>query len=304
MPHPTLPAVDELADLRRTLVDLHKRELELCDEILAGATEIGATRVEGDTRIAVIETRTTQFLDMSKLPSEILNDPSMFCATPQTHVLLWPKTGASMARSAMIAAGPEVEKDTTEPEMHTELVENELAENEIDAGIDTDISPTDTLLDATPPISDGIDAPEMTENLIAHTDDIKHTNDVPSETDAPNFEGPVFDHTGADAPLPAIDIAPLDTYKIADKAQETAPPADLRATRYVDLQPMGDLTEEDLGAALYPEDSDLPPTVDPEAVMAAEALQNAFDTHVAASETIQDEAPAPFVTRRIIGAPA
>jgi len=198
MPHTLLPAVDELADLRRNLADLRQRELELCDEIRATATKLGATQIAGDTRMAMIETRRPRQLDTSKLPNEILNNPDMFSAAPQTHVLLWPKTRRT-------------------------------------------------------------------------------------KTDA------------------ARDMPTLDAHEIAKTAEEIAPPADLRATQFTELQPMGDLTEEDLDAAIYAADQSMPAATDPDAVLSADALQADADTRVENSETFETKEPAPFVTRRIIG---
>lgn len=234
MPHTILPAVDELADLRRTLADLRQRELELCDEIRTAATETGATQIAGDTRMAMIETRKPRQLDISKLPNEILTNPDMFSATPQTHVLLWPK--ASTAK---------------------------------------------------------MDAPQ----------DVFERSEHSSSLD-PIADAPIFETSGADAPLPTLDMPSLDTHEIASAAEEIAPPADLRATQYTDLQPMGDLTDEDLDAAIYAAEQGLPPAVDPDALRGTEALQTKFDTRVENPDLVEPENTAPFVTRRIIGMPA
>ncbi|MBU2935691.1 MULTISPECIES: hypothetical protein [Pacificibacter] len=231
MPHTLLPAVDELADLRRNLADLRQRELELCDEIRATATELGATQIAGDTRMAMIETRRPRQLDTSKLPNEILNNPDMFSAALQTHVLLWPKTSTAKMNDAQGVC---------------ERVED----------------------------SSSLD---------------------------PTAEVPIFETTGADAPLPARDMPTLDVHEIAKTAEEIVPPADLRATQFTELQPMGDLTEEDLDAAIYAADQSMPAATDPDAVLSADVLQADADTRVENSETFETKEPAPFVTRRIIG---
>ncbi|MBU2868657.1 hypothetical protein [Pacificibacter marinus] len=234
MPHTLLPAVDELADLRRNLADLRQRELELCDEIRAAATEIGATQVAGDTRMAMIETRRPRQLDTSKLPNEILNNPDMFSAPPQTYVLLWPKTH----RAKM-----------------------------------------DSTRDDFEPVAD-------------------------SSSLDPIVEAPIFETMGAEGtntPLPALDMPTLDAHNIASAAKEIAAPADLRATQFTDLQPMGDLTEEDLDAAIYAAGQSMPPAIDPDAVLSTDALQADLDTRVENSETFETKEPASFVTRRIVG---
>jgi hypothetical protein len=255
MSHPMLPAVDELANLRRTLAGLRQRELELCDEIRASATDIGAARVEGNTSMAMIETRRPRQLDISKLPKKVLNNPNMFTAAPQTHVLLWPKS--SPAELAATQGAPE-----------------RVADHGIDQslGLNTDIN------------------------------DMAFNSD-PLLTEAPEIEAPIFDTAGTDAQLPVLDMPSLDTHKIASTAEEIAPPADLLATQYADLQPLGDLTEEDLESVTSSIDQSLPPVVDPDAVLSAEALQAELDTQVENLAALDDEDPAPFMTRRIIGAP-
>jgi hypothetical protein len=450
MTHTTLPAVDELADLRRTLAGLRLRELELCDEIRASAGEIGATLIAGDTRMAMIETRKPRQLDMSKLPNEILNNPDMFNATPQTHVLLWPKTNVAaldvmddtpmaaedtsaletiseapqMSAPEMPPADAEMRIDVTAPAFDEadapELADNndtdstanviEPADN-MQPGMKLDLGDTDATLDAPaidadisldipePPVpeatldlshdmadlGDDIPAPEtdispsdITEDMpdamefdhetlipdadtnsiettdtltadLADTDGMldaeafdadmtldiseatftEDTLDLSSDmiapeadmsslditadisfgsntqiTEATENESPVFDTTGADAPLPALDMPSLDAHDIASTAEEIPSPSDLLATQYTDLQPMGDLTEEDLDAAIYAAEQGLPPVVDPDAVLSTEALQAEFDTLVENPAPLETEGPAPFVTRRIIGVPA
>ena len=243
MTHPTLPAVDELADVRRTLAQLRQRELELCDEIRTIATDAGDARIDGCDRMAVIETRAARVLDMSKLPNEILNDPEVFVATPQAHVLLWPKPSHATTASEF---GSEPSEPTPKTADHAEL------------------------------------AAEM----------------EPAQSD------PIFAEDSSTTSGPALQMPLLDAHKIAQTAKETAPPADLRPTRHVDLQPMGDLTEEDLETTFYEADQDLPAATDQEALLATQAQQDAFDTHIEACETREDEEAAAFMTRRIIGAPA
>lgn len=263
MTHPTLPAVDELADVRRTLAQLRQRELELCDEIRTIATDAGDARIDGCDRMAVIETRAARVLDMSKLPNEILNDPEVFVATPQAHVLLWPKTynTRTVGDAAVVdCASPSVDlKEKGQPEFGSEPSE------------------------PTPKTADHAElAAEM----------------EPAQSD------PIFAEDSSTTSGPALQMPLLDAHKIAQTAKETAPPADLRPTRHVDLQPMGDLTEEDLETTFYEADQDLPAATDQEALLATQAQQDAFDTHIEACETREDEEAAAFMTRRIIGAPA
>lgn len=376
MPYPTLPAVDELADLRRTLAQLRQRELELCDEIRACASETGAARVEGDTRMAMIETRAPRLLDMSKLPSEILNAPEMFSATPQTYVLLWPKSSSAAPSDADIPATASPDVSALEASSHDSAIDdpevNDLTQSEASLPL-TDIpedtpqprlesSPIahmgDAFEDAQTEVSPSMTAQDMTAqgDIDAETDDTitdmaepsseiaAQVDNGPAPLDAPTFdisdtaqadanlevaesleppmpdapnmaeqtvdhdltapETPIFDIAGDDAPSPALDMPALDVHEIAETAEETPAPADLRATQYTDLQPMGDLTDEDLEAAFLAAEQDLPPAVDPEAVLSTEALQAEFDTRVDAPETLENDEPAPFVTRRVIGAPA
>lgn len=361
MSQPMLPAVDELADLRRTLAGLRQRELELCDEIRANATEIGATRIDGTTGMAMIETRQPMRLDMSKLPSEILNNPDMFSAVPQTHVLLWPKAGAAIRNTAQETSF----KDTALPESMDELQqmnttdidssgEDQLMVATAHASVKSDaLTLSDTKMtdlnlsmdmnaDTSEPVHDvsfdDRDSTEESEESIEPSDglipDMAESNgaqEPPMSVDTDlclnissatliheKFETgneikgtetaeitlPIFDTASTDARLPSLNMPPLDAHDIANAAEEVAPPADLLATRHTDLQPLGDLTEEDLDAAIYAAEQDLPPVVDPDAVLGTEVLQAEFDTRVENLDTINTDEPAPFVTRRIIGMPS
>jgi hypothetical protein len=338
MTHTMLPAVDELADVRRTIAELRLREFELCDEIRAKATEIGTRRLAGETRTAMIETRAARFLDVSKLPDAILNDPDMFGAAPQTHVLLWPTAATTrpipemqqapdkqtyMAPVApaepancITAAAAEVAQFTDEGTAQDALSLN-LGSPEQNDSLE-DVDPMRETIDspAQPKDADAVasafrvSAVELVSPAETDSQDTETSCDAPESTPHALMLGdalqdqPIFDIAGDDAPMPAMDMPVLDTQLIAETAEETPPPADLLATQHTDLPPMGDLTDEDLETALHEADSDLPSTVDPQILLETEALQAEFDTKIETSIAIEEEDAATFVTRRIIGIPA
>jgi len=310
MTHTPLHAIDELANLRGTIAALRLRESELCDEIRTGATERGTLRLEGEKRIAVIEKRKTYQLDVSQVPDEILNDPNLFIASHKTHVLLWPKTNTTNG-----AAAQDTSLDSTP---NTEHVEQDLSHCDVTTQdtVEPDVAETLAVLemDAEPDITEGF-APASQANVPEPTLDVQNTNlseESFSELNepenvvapAPDIETPsdtVFDIVDANTPMPTIDMPTLDTQQIAETAEEIGSPPDLRATAYTDLQPMGDLTEEDVEAALYAADIAMEPAMDTEAVLDTEILQAQLDTQIETGDTTQDAAA--FATRRVIGAP-
>lgn len=308
MTHTPLHAIDELANLRGTIAALRLRESELCDEIRTGATEHGTLRLEGENRIAVIEKRKTYQLDVSQVPDEILNDPNLFIASHKTHVLLWPKTNASNG-----AAAQDTSLDSTP---NTEHVEQDLSHCDVTTQDTVEPDVVEALeMDAEPDITEDF-APASQANVPEPTIDVQNTNfseeifNAFSESEnvvapAPDIEAPsdtVFDVSDANTPTPTIDMPTLDTQQIAETAEEIGSPPDLRATAYTDLQPMGDLTEEDVEAALYAADIAMEPALDTEAVLDTEILQAQLDTQIETGDTTQDAAA--FATRRVIGAPA
>ncbi|SEK72043.1 hypothetical protein [Pacificibacter marinus] len=321
MTHTPLHAIDELANLRGTIAALRLRESELCDEIRTGATEHGTLRLEGKKRIAVIEIRKTYQLDVSQVPDEILNDPNLFIASHKTHVLLWPKTNTTNGTAAQ-----DTSLDSTP---NTEHVEQDLSHCDITAQetVEPDVAETLAVLemDAEPDITEGF-APASQANVPEPTLDVQNTNlseesfselnepenvvvtepdiEAPSDPDIATQVAPndtVFDIVDANTPMPTIDMPTLDTQQIAETAEEIGSPPDLRATAYTDLQPMGDLTEEDVEAALYAADIAMEPAMDTEAVLDTEILQAQLDTQIETGDTTQDAAA--FATRRVIGAP-
>jgi hypothetical protein len=270
MTHTPLHAIDELAELRGTIAALRLRESELCDEIRTGATEHGTLRLEGEKRIAVIEKRKTYQLDISQVPDEILSDPNLFIASHKTHVLLWPKTNTSNRAAA---------QDTSlDSPPSTEHVEQDLSH--------CDVTAQETV---GPGVAEALEVLEM--------------DAEPDITEEFALSDTVFDAVDANMPpMPAIDMPALDTQQIAETAEEIGSPPDLRATAYTDLQPMGDLTEEDVEAALYAADIAMEPAMDADAVLDTEILQAQLDTQIETGDTAQDAAA--FATRRVIGAPA
>lgn len=97
-----------------------------------------------------------------------------------------------------------------------------------------------------------------------------------------------------------IGMPQLDVMQIAETAEEMTPPPGLRATAFTDLQPMGDLTEEDVAAALYCAETPMEPAIDVDAVLETEMLQAQLDRQIETEDLPQDSTN--FATRRIIGA--
>lgn len=83
---PLHPA-DELADLRRQIARLKKREADLRDAFLTCA-DLGA--LEGSTHRVVIKTTRAKVFDKSLLPTVIQSDPRFFTTREQTRVCVLP----------------------------------------------------------------------------------------------------------------------------------------------------------------------------------------------------------------------
>ncbi|WP_434286575.1 hypothetical protein [Celeribacter sp. SCSIO 80788] len=112
-PDAPFEAVDALFTLRAEIARLRALEVELCDEILTFASELGCDKVLGVGRMAVIETRRPRRIAPEHLPQELLLNPDVFRDCEETVVLLAPRAAAV---AATVAAALEMPVDLPSPE--------------------------------------------------------------------------------------------------------------------------------------------------------------------------------------------